>query len=171
MTGKPRKLSQSKQPAPAGKSLAARPGRKPPARRPARSREPVIPPDQAAVFRRLDVPYEDWLQPSGLVIAFAHSLTVPAGRFIGKPLRLRFFQLEFIRDIYNPQRRGRRKRRQAVLSIGRRGGKTLTAAILVLVHLAGPMRRVNSTIISAATTRKQASIVFRYVADITRLNR
>jgi len=40
----------------------------------------------------------------------------------------------------------------------------------VLVHLAGPMKRVNSTIISAATTRDQAALVFRYVRDMVRVN-
>ena len=109
--------------------------------------------------------------PSGPIIAFAHGLTVPAGKFVGKPLRLRAFQLKFIRDLYNPRRRGRRMRRQAILSIGRRGGKTLTAAILVLCHLAGPLKKQNSTIVSAATTREQAGIVFRYCADIIRLNK
>jgi phage terminase large subunit-like protein len=124
-----------------------------------------------AVYKRLQVPQEDWRKPSGQIIAFAHSLIVPAGKYVGQPLRLRPFQLEFIRDVYNPRLRGHRRRKTAVLSIGRRGGKTLTAAVLVLAHLAGPLKKMNSTIISAATTRDQASLVFRYVADIIRLNK
>lgn len=119
------------------------------------------------IFRALAVPVDDWGKPSGLVIAFAHGLRVPAGKFVNKPLRLRPFQLEFVRDLYNPRdKNGLRKRRQAVLSIGRRGGKTLIAAVLVLVHLVGPMKRDNSTIISAATTRDQASLIHRYCADM-----
>lgn len=132
--------------------------------------EPRIPPTQAAIYRQLDVPIEDWGKPSGAIIAFAHTLIVPAGPYIGKPLRLRVFQMEFFRDVYNPMRNGKRKRKEAILSIGRRGGKTLTAAVMVLVHLAGPMHRMNSTLVSAATTREQASLVFRFVADIIRLN-
>ena len=129
-------------------------------------------PQLKAAFLALEVPRKDWYLPSGRIIAFAHSLVVPAGKFVNKPLRLRPFQMDFLRDVYNPRLPdGRRKRRQAVLSIARRGGKTLLAALVILVHLAGPAKRANSTIVSAATTRKQASIVFRFVASMVRLNK
>jgi len=119
----------------------------------------------------LDVPQEDWDLPSGRAIAFAHSLVVPAGKYVNTPLRLRLFQMDFIRDVYNPIRPdGRRKRRQAVLSVGRRAGKSLLAAILLLLHLVGPFKKPNSTIVSAATTRKQAAIVHRLVSDIIARN-
>lgn len=119
----------------------------------------------------LDVPEEDWDLPSGLAIAFAHSLVVPAGKLVNTPLRLRLFQMNFIRDVYNPrQPDGKRKRRQAVLSVGRRAGKTLLAAILLLLHLVGPFKKPNSTIVSAATTRKQAGIVHRLVSQIIQRN-
>lgn len=124
------------------------------------------------LFDALEVPRQDWGLPSGEIIAFAHALMVPAGVFVNKPLRLRPFQMEFIRDVYNPidPADGRRLRRQAILSIGRRGGKTLLAAVIVLVHLIGPAKRPNSVLVSAATTRKQAKIVFRYVAAMVRAN-
>ena len=132
----------------------------------------LLPAEIADWYERLEVPREDWGLPSGRIIAFAHALMVPAGVFVNKPLRLRAFQMDFIRDVYNPfdPVRGRRLRRQAVLSIGRRGGKTLLAAVIVLVHLVGPAKRPNSVIVSAATTRKQAKIVFRYVAAMVRAN-
>jgi phage terminase large subunit-like protein len=133
---------------------------------PARRRKP-LPRQVRDMLTRLDVPREDWYLPSGKMIAFAHTLTVPAGKFVGKPLRLRQFQIDFIRDVYNPRfDNGLRKRREAVLSIGRRGGKTLLASVIVLAHLAGPFKRDNSTIVSAATTRKQASIIHRMVTAI-----
>jgi phage terminase large subunit-like protein len=132
------------------------------------ARRPSAPLD---LYADLDVPEEDWTKPSGRIIAFAHALVVPAGKYVGKPLRLRPFQIDFIRDVYNPRHKdGRRKRRQAVLSIARRGGKTLLAALLILVHLAGPAKRQNSTIVSAATTRKQAAIVYRLAAQMVRMN-
>lgn len=135
-------------------------------------RLPPIDPALREAFIQLDVPIEDWLLPSGKCIAFAHALVVPAGKFVGKPLRLREFQKELIRDIYNPRDplTGLRKRRQAILSVPRRNGKTLTAAIIVLLHLVGPAKRVNSTIVSAATTRKQAAIVYRFVDQMVRMN-
>lgn len=138
---------------------------------PKRIRLPPLPDYARDMFVKLEVPRQDWRQPSGRIIAFAHSLVVPAGKMIGKPLRLRKFQLEFLRDVYNPTAPdGRRLRRQAVLSLARRGGKTLLAALIVLVHLVGPAKRRNTTIVSAATTRKQASIVYRFVVSMIRLN-
>jgi phage terminase large subunit-like protein len=123
------------------------------------------------LYEAMEVPKQDWGLPSGRIIAFAHALTVPAGKFVSRPLRLRKFQMDFIRDVYNPlYADGRRKRRQGVLSIARRGGKTLLAAILILTHLVGPCRRLNSTLVSAATTRKQAAIVYRFVASMVRVN-
>lgn len=136
-----------------------------------RHRPPPLSPQWRKIFIDLEVPKRDWHLPSGKIIAFAHSLTVPAGKFVGKPLRLRPFQLDFIRDVYNPrQDDGRRRRRQAILSVGRRAGKTLMAALIVLVHLAGPAKRMNSRLVSAATTRQQASIVYRFVAEMVRMN-
>jgi phage terminase large subunit-like protein len=132
---------------------------------------PKVPQIVQQRMKALDVPVEDWHLPSGMMIAFAHSLTVPAGKFVGKALRLRQFQIDFIRDVYNPRlASGLRKRRQAIMSIGRRGGKTLLAAVIILAHLAGPFKKQNSTIVSAATTRKQAGIVHRLVATIIRQN-
>lgn len=124
------------------------------------------------IYQRLEVPKGDWGLPSGKAIAFAHSLIVPAGQYVGKPLRLKPFQADFIRDVYNPRKaNGKRARRQAILSVGRRNGKTLLAAVIVLLHLAGPFKRSNSVIASAATTRKQAGIVYRFVAQMVSINR
>ncbi|RVJ30872.1 terminase large subunit [Sinorhizobium medicae] len=124
---------------------------------------------QLMVLRQ--VPKKDWGLPSGRAIAFAHSLIVPAGKHVGKPLRLAKPQIEFIRDVYNPRDKdGQRKRRQAVFSVARRNGKTLLAAVIILLHLVGPFKKPNSVIASAATTRKQASIVYRFVARMVKMN-
>jgi len=126
---------------------------------------------QQALYKSLDVPKQDWGKPSGLAIGFAHSLVVPAGPHISTPLRLRKFQMDFIRAVYNPQSDGgKRLVRQAVLSVARRNGKTLIAAVLLLAHLAGPFKKPNATIVSAGTTRAQAALVFRFVNDMVRVN-
>lgn len=136
-----------------------------------KTRQPPLGEDLRALFLDRDVPKQDWHQPSGKIIAFAHSLIVPAGRFVGKPLRLRTFQMDFIRDVYNPlNAKGNRTRKQAILSVGRRNGKTLLASVIVLVHLVGPAKRRNTVIASAATTRKQAGIVYRFVSQMVRMN-
>ena len=122
-------------------------------------------------YRSLDVPRADWGLPSGLIIGFAHSLQVPAGKHVNTPLRLRPFQIAFIRDVYNGiDELGARIVRNAVLSVARRNGKTLLASVILLAHLVGPMKRPNATIVSAATTRKQAGILFRFVRDMVRVN-
>jgi len=135
-------------------------------------RRPPLPQYLRDLFVLLEVPQRDWHLPSGPIIAFCHSLKVPAGIFVGQPLRLRPFQMDFLRDVYNPRGPdGRRKRRQAVMSVGRRAGKTLLAALVILIHLVGPAKRPHSTIASAATSRKQAGIVFRFVAAMVRANK
>lgn len=140
-------------------------------RKPGAVKPPPIDPVIKAYYEKVAVPKQDWHLPSGKIIAFAHSLVVPAGRFVGKALRLRPFQLEFIRDVYNPvNAKGLRKRKQAILSVGRRNGKTLLASVIVLVHLVGPCKRPNTVIASAATTRKQAGIVYRFVSQMVRMN-
>jgi phage terminase large subunit-like protein len=129
-------------------------------------------PEFRDLYARLEVPKLDWGKPSGEIIAFAHALVVPAGRHVNTPLRLRKFQIEWIRAVYNPkdETTGQRQVKQAVLSVARRNGKTLLAAVVLLAHLAGPFKRPNATIVSAATTRKQAGIVFRFVKDMVRVN-
>jgi phage terminase large subunit-like protein len=129
-------------------------------------------PELRTLYSELEVPKVDWGKPSGEVIAFAHALVVPAGKHVNTALRLRKFQIEWIRAVYNrmDENTGQRVVKQAVLSVARRNGKTLLAAVILLAHLAGPFKRANATIVSAATTRKQAGIVFRFVKDMVRVN-
>ena len=51
--------------------------------------------------------------------------------------------------------------RRAVLSMGRKNGKTALAGALVLVHLIGPEAERNGEIYSAANDREQAAQVFK----------
>jgi phage terminase large subunit-like protein len=103
------------------------------------------------------------------IIKFIENLTVPSGDGEGKPFKLLPFQKEFIRAIYGPvDEEGKRVVRRAILSLGRKNGKTALIACLVLVHLVGPEAITNGEIYSAATTRAQASLVFKYAAQIVR---
>ena len=130
-----------------------------------------IPAELRAVFEKYEVPRADWGKPSGLLIAFAHSLQVPAGKHVKQPLRLRKFQIEFVRAVYNSlDASGSRYVRQALLSVARRNGKTLMASVILLAHLAGPFKKPNSTIISAATSQEQARLVYNFVRDMVQAN-
>jgi phage terminase large subunit-like protein len=94
-------------------------------------------------------------------------LVVPSGRGQGKPFRLRPFQKRFIRDVYDPVLKGGVRRvRRAILSIGRKNGKTALIAALVLVHLVGPEAIPNGEIYSAANDREQAAIIFKFARQI-----
>lgn len=91
---------------------------------------------------------------------------VPEGRDVGKPLKLREWQKREILRIYDNEHGTRR----AILSFGRKNGKTALAALLLLVHLAGPQRRLNSQLYSAAQSRDQAAILFSLAAKIVRIS-
>ena len=89
-------------------------------------------------------------------------MTVPSGVGVGRPIRLRDWQREFIFDVYAPQwKDGTRVVRRAIFSLGRKNGKTLLAAALVLAHLVGPEAERNGEIYSAANDREQAAQVFK----------
>ena len=99
------------------------------------------------------------------VIAFIEQyLVVPEGAHVGRPVKLRPWQKEIIREIYDsPTRR-------AIVSLARKNGKTALAAMLVLVHLVGPEARRNGHIFSAAQSRDQAAIVFGLAAKMVRMS-
>ena len=81
---------------------------------------------------------------------------VPEGTLVGQPVKLLDFQKKFIRDIYdNPA-----GTQQAILSVGRKNGKTALCAFLLLVHLVGPEAFVNSQLYSAAQSKEQAALLF-----------
>jgi len=91
---------------------------------------------------------------------------VPEGKDVGKPVKLRPWQKRELKKIYdNPH-----GTRRAILSFGRKNGKTSLAAFLLLLHLCGPEARPNSQLNSAAQSREQAAIVFNLAAKIVRLS-
>lgn len=91
---------------------------------------------------------------------------IPEGRDVGKPVRLRDWQKVELRRIYdNPN-----GTRRAILSFGRKNGKTAISAFILLLHLCGPEARANSQLFSAAQSREQAAILFALAAKIVRMS-
>lgn len=88
-------------------------------------------------------------------------LHVPEGMLYGQPIKLLPEQKEFIRKVYKT-RAGRRVVRRAILSMGRKNGKTGLIGALVDAHLIGPEAQFNSNIYSAARSREQAALVFNF---------
>ena len=84
-------------------------------------------------------------------------LCVPEGKDVGKPLVLADFQKKFLIDVFdNPA-----GTRRAILSMGRKGGKTALIAAILAAFVVGPEARQNAVLVSGALSREQASLVFR----------
>lgn len=102
------------------------------------------------------------LSRSQRVIAFVQSLTITAGDDAGKPFRLRDWQKDIIRKVYNPVGKdARRSVRTALLTMARKNGKSGLVAALALAHLCGPEAEPRGQVYSAAADRNQAAILFR----------
>jgi phage terminase large subunit-like protein len=89
---------------------------------------------------------------------------VPEGRLVGQAVKLRPWQRQILVQIYDtPTRR-------AIISFGRKNGKTGLAAFLLLLHLCGPEARPNSQLFSAAQSREQAAVLFQLAAKCCRMS-
>lgn len=89
---------------------------------------------------------------------------MPEGRLVGKPVKLREWQKDILREVYgSPTRR-------AIVSFGRKNGKTALASFLLLLHLCGPEARPNSQLFSAAQSREQAAVLFALAAKTVRMS-
>jgi phage terminase large subunit-like protein len=91
-------------------------------------------------------------------------LVAPEGASVGDPIRLRDWQKQILRTIYDTPTR------QAIVSMGRKNGKTALIAMLVLAHLVGPRWKRNGHIFSSAQSRDQAAIVFGLAAKMVRMS-
>ncbi len=88
------------------------------------------------------------LTRAGAVIAFIEKfLLVPEGARVGEPVRLLDFQKDIIRGIYDGDTR------RAIVSFGRKNGKTSLTAMLLLAHLVGPVWRRNAQILESMRNR------------------
>ena len=84
-------------------------------------------------------------------------LRVPEGKDVGKPMVLADFQKRFLIDVFdNPH-----GTRRAILSMGRKGGKTALIAAILAAFVIGPEAKQNAALVSGALSREQASLVFR----------
>jgi phage terminase large subunit-like protein len=91
---------------------------------------------------------------------------VPEGSLVGQPVILREWQRKELRRIYdNPA-----GTRRAIITFGRKNGKTALASFLLLLHLCGEEARDNSQLFSTAQSRDQAALIFNLAAKIIRLS-
>ena len=91
---------------------------------------------------------------------------IPEGRDLGQKVRLRDWQRDEIKKIYdNPH-----GTRRAIISFGRKNAKTTLSAFLLLLHLSGPEAIINSQLFSTAQSRDQAAVLFALAAKIVRMS-
>lgn len=91
---------------------------------------------------------------------------IPDGAGVGSPVKLRDWQRDEIRKIYdNPH-----GTRRALISFGRKNAKTTLASFLLLAHLVGKPSRPNSQLVSAAQSKEQAGVIFALAAKIVRMS-
>ena len=112
------------------------------------------------------MPKADTRTRADKVIEFLRKYIVtPEGEHVGKPMELAPFQEEFIRAIYdNPD-----GTRRAYLSIARKNGKSAIISGLLLCHIIGPERVLNSQIVSGARSRDQAALVYHLAEKMLNL--
>jgi phage terminase large subunit-like protein len=91
---------------------------------------------------------------------------IPEGKDVGKPVRLRDWQKDELRKIYdNPH-----GTRTAIISFGKKNAKTTLSAFLLLLHLSGYEAIENSQLVSTAQSRDQAAVLFELAAKIVRMS-
>ena len=88
---------------------------------------------------------------------------IPSGKDVGKPVRLRDWQKDAFRDIYDTPTR------TYIDSVGRKNAKTAKAAFILLLHLCGPESIQNTEMYSTAMSRDQAAIIFNLASKMVRM--
>jgi len=101
------------------------------------------------------------------VLRFAKEFLVfGEGKMAGKPLILDPFQSAFILAVFDSPTHISK----GILSMARRGGKTLLMAVILLSYIVGPLAKRNTLVRSAAMTREQAGLLYRQMALILSLS-
>ena len=104
------------------------------------------------------------------VIFFCQDMTVSSGPLAHTKLKLRSWQKDFINAVYRTRADKNRPVRTAVLSMGRKNGKTQLAAALALCHLCGPESESRGEIYACANDRFQASKIFNEMVAMIQNN-
>ena len=107
-----------------------------------------------------------WLSRAERVIAFVETLQVTAGPLAGQRFALMDWQKALIEDWYRVDADGKRIVRTAVLSVGRKNGKSTLVAAIALAHLLGPEREPRGQVVIGASDRDQSGIIFAEVCAI-----
>lgn len=106
-----------------------------------------------------NIPIEKLTEGEKVLRFASDNLVFPEGKMVGKPLILDVFQQVFILSVFDSPDHVAK----SLLSMARRNGKTLLMSVICMAYLVGPMARTNTLIRSAAMTREQAGIMYRFM--------
>ena len=87
-------------------------------------------------------------------------LVWPRGDVIGRPVRWLPWQKRWLRELYRCDADGDLQYRWALLGVPKKNGKTLLLAALALYHLLGDPDESDPWVVCAATSDRQADIVY-----------
>jgi phage terminase large subunit-like protein len=123
--------------------------------------------------RPATAPEPEWNDPglsrAGRVLAWIEHLRLSTGEHAGKRFMLRDWQRnQILRPLYEVGPDGLRVKRQAVISLPRKNGKTQLGAAILLCHLAGPEAEPRGQVVSAAVSRDQATLLMREMVAFVR---
>jgi phage terminase large subunit-like protein len=91
---------------------------------------------------------------------------IPEGKDVGKPVRLREWQKDILRKIYD----NAAGTRMAIISLAKKNAKTSLSGMLLLLHLAGPESIANTQLPSTAQSREQAAVLYNLAAKMVRMS-
>jgi len=94
------------------------------------------------------------------VIRFIEEMTTLGGSFAGQPFELLEFQKSILRDIYAADEDGNRLKSRYLLGLPRKSGKSQIGAAIALAHLVIDDADARPLVVSAASDRAQARLVF-----------
>lgn len=104
--------------------------------------------------------YNEFIQAEK-VVSFIETFCTLGGSFNGEPFVLEQFQRDIISDMYRADETGRRLRRQYLVGLPRKNGKSQLGSALAIYHLVADTTDTNPVVISAAGDKNQAALVFK----------
>ena len=126
--------------------------------------KPTVSRDQTIIEAREFTPIPE--KPSDRALAtidFLSRLRIPGGARSGSEWIVHPFQRDFLTMALEPGIR------TAILSVPRKNGKTALCSGIILAALLGPLAIPDGEIVSAARSRDQAAIVFRFLVKLIQL--
>ena len=95
------------------------------------------------------------------VVEFINVLPITSGKLAGQKMKLRPWQVDIVRQLYQVDKKGRRVVRNGIVTMPRKQGKTQLLSALIMASMGiGPEAERRGQCFSCANDRLQAALVF-----------